>query len=225
MSSILYTRCRERPVPPKGIASTPAETLQALQPTGMDGGTIGPNSVLQTVAALKRRRPAGEVRDIVSAAGIPDRFPTGMIPEAWFIDLVAEMRARLPAVVCQEVLREAGYFTAKYVSERRIPTAVRWILALVPVRWGLPLLLKGCAAHAWTFAGSGEFRILGTPPRTLVLSAPPTCPPGRGQGFGGAYYEAAFEELLAIAASGVRIRELSCRSRGDAECRFSMDVH
>lgn len=185
---------------------------------------IGPNAVLQTLAALEQLEGADRRDTAVRRARIePDRL-TGMVPEAWFLALIRAVRDLLPPARADAVLRLAGALTADYVAENRIPRFFRRLLAALPARVGIPLLLTAFRRHAWTFAGSGRFSVEDGYPGTLILAHCPTCRLTTSDAPAGAYYEAAFEGLLHIVDSRVRVREFRCRSVGDPSCQFAVEL-
>ncbi len=184
---------------------------------------IGPNAVLQTLRALEEQAGAEAVRAACARAELPDPAPARMIPEAWFVRLVASVRHLLPAEQSDAVLARAGALTAEYVRANRIPSLVRGLLAALPASAGMPLLVRAFEKHAWTFAGSGRFQASLGPPITLTLEGCPTCRAEAGAASSrraGAYYEAAFEGLLHTADVRVRVREVACRVTGSPDCRF-----
>lgn len=186
---------------------------------------IGPNAVLQTLRALREREPPEVARLVAARAALPEPWPEGMIPEAWFIRLIQALRATLPAERAAAIFRQSGAYTAEYVSRHRIPALFRALLRLLPARLGIPLLLLAFRRHAWTFAGGGRFQAEGAFPGTIVLQGCPTCRAevtAASSGPAGAYYEAAFEGLLRLAARGVRVREVACHASHATPCRFQI---
>jgi divinyl protochlorophyllide a 8-vinyl-reductase len=186
---------------------------------------IGPNAVIQTLRALADLEGPGHRDAIVRQLSIEPMQLAGMVPESLFIALIRAVREQLPASRSDAVLRLAGSYTARYVAAHRIPKLFRGLLARLPTRLGIPLLLAAFRRHAWTFAGSGRFGVEGGYPGTLVLQHCPTCRHGRRHGPAGAYYEAAFEGLLHIVDPGIRVREVRCRSVGDPSCQFAIDAN
>ena len=148
-----------------------------------------------------------------------------MIPEVWFVQLVETMRQRLGATMAEAALRQAGAYTADYVAEHRIPSAFKALLAALPARWSVPLLLFAFRQHAWTFAGSSPFRVQTIDAQRqeyhLILDEAPTCR-RPCSAMGGAYYEAAFEGLLRLASSRIHVREVTCRRQGADACCFAV---
>jgi divinyl protochlorophyllide a 8-vinyl-reductase len=148
-----------------------------------------------------------------------------MIPEAWFVRLIKALRETVPPERAEAVLRRSGGYTADYVGQNRIPRPIRWVLKGLPRRLAVPILLQAFEKHAWTFAGAGRYAVEGPFPGAIVLDGCPTArpeaaPPPAGPAC--AYYEAAFQGLLALAAPGVRVIEINCQAAGEPRCRFQI---
>jgi divinyl protochlorophyllide a 8-vinyl-reductase len=187
---------------------------------------IGPNSLIQTWRALSELENPAVLQRVAEQAQLPDPLPGGMVPEAWFCRLIQALRHTLPPGRSEAVLRRSGSYTAAYVGRHRIPAPIRWVLAALPARLAIPLLLAAFRRHAWTFAGAGRFSVEGAFPGTLVLDGCPTCRDTAViEGAGGAYYEAAFEGLLSLAARRVRVREVACQGSQAPVCRFQISFH
>lgn len=192
--------------------------------SALEAARIGPNSVLQTKAALEALEGPECARAIAEAAGVPNPLPDGMIPEAWFIRLVHEVRARLPRERAEAVFNRSGRTTAEYVAKHRIPKAARLLFRVLPSRVGLPLLLAAIQRHAWTFAGAGEMQVVGPYPFSIELRGCPTCRTHTHATLSGGYYAAAFEGLLALVNPAIRVREQDCVARGALSCRFTIQM-
>ena len=181
---------------------------------------IGPNAVIQTLAALQVLVGEECRQTVARSAGLPDSEPGEMIPEASFVGLVAAVRDELGHERAAEVLSLSGKKTADYVAGNRIPGVFRGLLRLLPSRIAMPLLLGAFRRHAWTFSGRSDFLVSGDYPGSILLTDAPTC---RNTGAGartGGYYEAAFQGLLSLASPNVAVTEIECRSLGDSHCRF-----
>jgi divinyl protochlorophyllide a 8-vinyl-reductase len=186
---------------------------------------IGPNSLIQTLRALKELEGDEAAPLVMRRAGLAETWPAGMIPEEWFVRLVRALRETLPSARAEAVLRRSGTYTADYVGKNRIPAPVRVLLALLPRRLSVPVLLAAFRRHAWTFAGAGQFSVEGAFPGTILLAGCPTCRTGVETvvgGRAGAYYEAAFEGLLSLAAHHVHVREVACQASHEPVCRFQI---
>ncbi|MEL6761501.1 MAG: bacteriochlorophyll 4-vinyl reductase [Myxococcota bacterium] len=181
---------------------------------------IGPNSVLQTLEALRELEGDRQVQRMLARTGLPTPIPESMIPERWFLDLIAELRRDLPRHRVDAILSRSGSKTAAYVSTHRIPTAVRFLLRVLPTRIGLPMLLEAIRLHAWTFAGAGDVRIVERYPHVIEVHRCPTCRYGSASTPSGGYYAAAFEGLLRMVSAKIRVRERECVALGSSCCRF-----
>lgn len=142
---------------PEGPAAAVPETL------------IGPNAVLQMIAPLQARLGREAAASLLCRAGLSE-LPDGsaMIPEAQAACLHQRLRTECPETA-QAILREAGLGTGAYILAHRIPPPAQAVLRLLPARLAARVLARAIARHAWTFAGSGRFRIV---PRAEWASAP-----------------------------------------------------
>ena len=181
---------------------------------------IGPNAVIQTLAAVRAQEGPGLADRLAEAAELPEQDPVAMIPEAWFVRLIGALRRELPRERAEKILAQSGTGTARYVALNRIPALFRGLLRLLPARLAIPLLLAAFRRHAWTFAGQSGFEVEGSYPGTIVLDDAPTCRHGSHSTGACSYYEAAFEGLLSLASSQVRVTEVACRAQGAPACRF-----
>lgn len=197
------------------------ERARILSPAGPQ---IGPNAVLQTLAALEELEGPRTADRVRAAARLPTDWPERLIPEAWFLETIRATRAQLSAEAAEAILREAGDRTAAYVAAHRIPRPFRAVLGWLPARLAVPLLLKAFAKHAWTFAGRGRFAVEGVYPGVIRLEDCPTCRDPFATDYGGAYYEAAFAGLLRLAAPDVSVREIACLTQGAPACRFRIHL-
>ena len=185
---------------------------------------IGPNAVIQTLEALRALEGPGLADRLAEIADLPEREPATMVPEAWFVRLVAALRRELPAARAERVLAHSGAATARYVASNRIPSFLRALLRVLPARLAIPLLLAAFRRHAWTFAGQSRFEVHGRYPGSIVLDDAPTCRHGKHPDRSGSYYEAAFEGLLSLASPRVRVTEVDCRASGAPACRFLISL-
>ena len=110
---------------------------------------------------------------VIEALGGPERVeammaraglfgqPDGsrMIPEGDAARLHRQLRIEEPDLA-PRLSAEAGRRTADYILANRIPGPVRAVLKMLPAGPSARALSRAIARHAWTFAGSGEFRVL-----------------------------------------------------------------
>jgi divinyl protochlorophyllide a 8-vinyl-reductase len=118
---------------------------------------IGPNAVLQTVAAMEAGLGKAETRAILDDAQI-QALPSGedMIPEVHALRLHRWLALHQP-LGSFAIAEDAGSRTADYIIAHRIPKAAAWLLRRLPARIAAPLLMAAIRKHAWTFIGAGAF--------------------------------------------------------------------
>lgn len=192
------------------------------QPASDRTGRIGPNAILQILAAVRAREGEAAVTRLTRRAGLEDRLArpiVGLVP-------VAEVRALHIALLdlvglahAHTLVAEAGRRTASYLLGYRIPYLFRQLLRLVPTRCRSRLLLAAITRHAWTFTGGGLFRIEpGSPPRAVIEPCP-LCPEASRTGLGCVYYAATFEELLrTLVDPRIRVEPVACEAAGSRRC-------
>ena len=214
------------PTPGRSHSAAPWDPLLLSDPATP---RIGPNSIIQTLKAVEALEGPELSAKIEQEAGLTGLPRDGMIPEVWFVRLVDCVRRYVPRGRSELILARSGTLTAEYVREHRIPSAVRTLLARLPGRLAVPLLLRAIQKHAWTFAGSGRFWVERGYPPTLVLENNPCCRAPATSSFlrgasGGSYYAAAFEGLLKLAAPRTIVEEVACRVEGHPHCRFQVHM-
>lgn len=111
---------------------------------------IGPNTVIQTLAAVEELEGTPTRDRVARLAGLPAAEPAGMIAEATFLDLLSALRRELDAETAREVLVLSGEKTGDYVAANRIPGPFRSLLGWLPARISIPLLLAAFRHHART---------------------------------------------------------------------------
>ncbi|HMQ34967.1 MAG TPA: bacteriochlorophyll 4-vinyl reductase [Chloroflexaceae bacterium] len=188
---------------------------------------IGPNALIQTVAALEEERGPQETRRFLRRIGrgdLAERPPTHMVDELAFISLIGAIRADVGVAAAGRILARSGERTAAYVLANRIPAPARAVLPLLPRRLGLRLLLGAIGGHAWTFAGGGRFSYaVERGGATLRLGSCPEC---RGMAATEPicrYYEGCFQGLLRPLIDGrIVVREVACAAQGGDACVFEV---
>lgn len=118
---------------------------------------IGPNAVLQTVAAMEARLGRAETCAILDDAQIA-ALPSGeaMIPEVQVLRLHRWLALHEP-IGSFRIAEDAGARTADYIIAHRIPRLAIWLLRHLPAVVAAPLLMAAIRKHAWTFVGAGKF--------------------------------------------------------------------
>ena len=194
-----------------------------IAPRAGGTGLIGPNAILQLVPVIEL---AGgrELRDqIFAAAGVFD-MPSGdhMISEAPAARVHQALRAQVPDLAAA-LSWEAGKRTADYVLANRIPPFAQRLLKVLPWRMSAPLLARAIAKNAWTFAGSGTFRVV-TPYRFELADNPIVA--GEHSDTPLCYWHAAeFERLFqALVHPHMICRETHCTAQGADACVFELHL-
>ena len=185
-------------------------------------GRIGPNALLQLLPVLEAAIGPRLTVQLFAQAGV-DRVPVdAMIAEGPVAQVHQSVRARLPNRA-PALLREAGLRTGDYILAHRIPAAAQRVLRLLPRGLAARLLAQAIARNAWTFAGSGTFRILSRSPMVFgiadnpvvrgELAAQPICD----------WHVAVFERLFAeLVDPRVKVTETACCACGAPACRFEL---
>jgi divinyl protochlorophyllide a 8-vinyl-reductase len=141
---------------------------------------IGPNSIIQTVAALEAKFGKPKTETILKNIGqghYIGNLPTEMIEESKFHALVTGLQKEIGDTNTSSILQASGERTARYLLKVRIPGIFQKFLKLLPPRPAFKLFLFAISKNAWTFAGSGEFSYTMTrPPEITVKVTYPTHP-------------------------------------------------
>lgn len=184
-------------------------------------GLIGPNAILQLVPVIEL---AGgrELRDeIFAAAGVFD-MPTGdhMISEAPAARVHQALRAQVPDLAAA-LAWEAGKRTADYILANRIPKPVQWVLKALPWRISARVLATAIKKNAWTFAGSGTFRVVS--PFLFELAHNPIVAGEHSDTPLCHWHAAVFERLYQVLVHPHMIcRETHCMAQGSGACQFEL---
>lgn len=188
---------------------------------------IGPNAVTRMAEALRALHGETVAARIFGAAalgGMLSHPPADMIDERDVARLHRSAHAALGAVAAAAVARDAGARTAAYLLAHRIPRPVQWLLRHLPAPLAARVLVAAIVRHAWTFAGSGTFRVRWQ--RGGVLLAIAHCPLCREIAAGDPacdFYSATFERLFAeLVRAGATATEIACEACGGEACVFEV---
>jgi len=183
---------------------------------------IGPNAAIQLAAALGDIEGGDAARKVFGGAGLVrwlDDPPDEMIDQTVAARLHHEVRVSLPSDSAHAVLADAGRRTGAYILAHRIPKLAQTVLKVLPAGLALPLLLAAIKAHAWTFVGSGVFRVqmrrlhIEANPLAEARAATPQC----------VWHACVFETLIqALVAPEARVSEVACCSTGAPACVFEI---
>jgi len=179
---------------------------------------IGPNALLQLDPLLQAAGLAAPVYAAAGVAGMPDG--TEMIDERPVASVHRALRQLAPEAA-PALSWDAGMGTGRYILAHRIPRAAQTLLRILPWRLSAGLLAKAIAANAWTFAGSGKFKVkspycfeLENNPLVAGETSPiPICH----------WHCGVFTTLYAaLVHPGMRCTETACCAAGDRVCRFEL---
>jgi divinyl protochlorophyllide a 8-vinyl-reductase len=182
-----------------------------------DVARIGPNAILQLLPVLDAAIGAVPRQALFAAAGVAVPPPdAGMWPQAEVVRLHDHIARAVPDAPA--VLRAAGLATADYILAHRIPAPAKWLIRSLPSALGARILARAIAQHAWTFTGTGAFRVDGFGPLTVSITANPLAISPHCD-----WHAAVFQRLFsALVWSDVRVTESACCGAGHAACRFTI---
>ncbi|PPQ38219.1 divinyl protochlorophyllide a 8-vinyl-reductase [Rhodoblastus acidophilus] len=189
-------------------------------------GHIGPNAVIQLIAALKA---LGETEAMTRLFTEADRLawiespPSAMIPADEAARLHIGLRGVLPKERAEAALALAGRLTADYLLANRIPRPAQFILKILPAPLAARVLMRAISANAWTFAGSAGFSYaLGAGVEARIRDNP-LCEGLQADAPACVWHAAVFEGLFqALVSPKTRATETTCCANGDDCCRFQL---
>ena len=120
------------------------------------------------------------------------------------------------------LLSEAGLGTADYVIAHRIPKLAKLVLQLLPAKPAARLLASAISKNAWTFVGSGTFRVINR--WTFEIENNPLIAGEVSDEALCAWHVAVFERLYRrLVSDDCRCTETECAATGEADiCRFEI---
>ena len=208
------------------VATAPRVTPNASAHGRRAADHIGPNAILQVVAAMEARWGAAAAHALLAASTpyTAHTLPSAMVAEEEARALAAAVLGHAGEGEGTAVLREAGGRTGDYLLAHRIPRVAQWVIRRAPPRAGLWLLLRAMAANAWTFVGSGRFATtLRADGATLTVRDCAMCRYLAAAGPVCAFYAGTFARLVGTLVSPqVTVREVECAAAGGACCRFEV---
>lgn len=202
---------------------------------------IGPNAITRVAEALGADRAWG----VFERAGLLEYLrqpPTQLVDEQEVLTLHQALRAELGPVESSRIATMAGQKTAQYLLTHRIPSWAQQVLKALPAAWSARLFIRAITAHAWTFAGTGEFKghvmephnrtaldgldgATRTPRPQVVLRLMhnPLCRGVHSDLPRCDYFAAVFEVLFrTLVHPQCRVIEAACEACGDAACVFEV---
>jgi len=196
---------------------------EKLHPHMTAPAKIGPNSIIQTVAALEAKYGKAEADARLTVAGqgyLIGNLPSEMVEEDKFHTLVKSLDKELDAGVLAELLNESGQRTAAYLLKVRIPGFFQKLLKPLPPGLAFRLLFFAISKNAWTFAGSGDFSY--TTGKTPVITVKVTCP---ALPVVGNFYLGTFTKLLKeLVNPNTTIDSSITGESGNITCRYTCHI-
>lgn len=209
-----------------GPTSKPAAAVTRKWRTPRDArastGLIGPNAILQMLPVLDVYQGPKWRAHLIAEAGLKT-LPDGsrMIPEGDAARLHRHLRQAAPQDAADLAAR-AGVGTANYILAHRIPAPVQWLLRVLPEIPAADLLSRAIAKHAWTFAGSGAFRVID--PWTFEIRNNPLIAGETSCNCLCHWHAAVFSQLYhRLVTRDCTCSEVTCGAQGaDVPCRFEI---
>ncbi|SOB92956.1 bacteriochlorophyll 4-vinyl reductase [Rhodobacter maris] len=188
-----------------------------------DEPRIGPNAILQTIGVLDRHLGRAERDRIMKLAGVPvPPADSGMLPESQCFAVHQALRVD-QGEEAEGLLWLSGLATGDYILANRIPGFAKTLIKLLPPALGARLLAGAITKHAWTFVGSGQFRVEGFKPLTFRIDGNPLR--AESADHPSCHWHAAvFQRLFStLVWPDCTVEEISCASVGPGPCRFVLN--
>jgi divinyl protochlorophyllide a 8-vinyl-reductase len=185
---------------------------------------VGPNAIIQVLAAARALESEARVRQLFRAAGLEayvDEPPKAMVDEREVAALHRGLQSGLGAERAETIAWLAGWRTGDYILAHRIPRAAQRILYGLPASLASRVLLAAIARHAWTFAGSARVEIEpGRPALIRLYDGAIAADPAGGRTVC-AYYAAVFERLFTVLIDPrIEVVETECAASSVPACVF-----
>lgn len=167
----------------------------------MPDAQIGPNAIIQVVAAARDQLSDTQANMLLREAGLDHytaELPSKMIPEPEVASLHSALARAQSKEVALKIAADAGVRTADYLLANRIPVAAGLVLRCLPGRLSTRLLLLAISQHAWTFAGSGTFHSDSRKPVSISICDSPLFADRQAAPLADAYFRATFQRLFQV---------------------------
>ena len=186
----------------------------------MPDARIGPNAIIQIVAAARDQLSDTQANVLLREAGLDHyiaELPSTMIPEPEVAALHSALARTQTEEVALRIAVDAGVRTADYLLANRIPVAAGFVLRYLPGRLSTRFLMLAISKHAWTFAGSGTFHSDGSKPVSISISGSPLFADKQAAPLADAYFRATFQRLFQV------LVHRNCRCRDDRKTPVEPD--
>jgi len=187
---------------------------------------IGPNAIVQLAHALSAQHGQAVAATMLggSTSYTLATLPQAMVSETEVQAFVQHCMRELGHMPTLAALHEAGERTADYLMTHRIPRVAQLAMRMAPRSLALRMLLRAMTAHAWTFAGSGQFAAApNAHGATLHFAHCAMCRGLHAHAPVCAFYAGTFERLMRqLVHAGARVQETTCSAQGDGACTFEV---
>lgn len=184
---------------------------------------IGPMSILQLIPVIGEMLGNPASSRVLRAAGIT-QLPTAdrLCDEAPAAAVHQALRREFPEVADQ-ITRYAGERTGNWIIATRMPPVAATAMAHMPAWLASPVLCGLIDKHAWSFAGSGQFRVVSRHPVIFELENNPVVRGESAEHVVCSWHSAVFERLFrALVNPQMICVETRCSACGDGVCRFEI---
>lgn len=167
----------------------------------MPDAQIGPNAIIQVVAAARDQLSDTQANMLLREAGLDlytAELPSKMIPEPEVASLHSALTRTQSKEVALSIAADAGVRTADYLLANRIPTVAGFVLRCLPASLSARLLLAAISKHAWTFAGSGTFHFDSRKPVSISICDSPLFADKQAAPLADTYFRATFQRLFHV---------------------------
>jgi divinyl protochlorophyllide a 8-vinyl-reductase len=187
---------------------------------------IGPNAIVQLAHTLCAHHGRAVAAGLLgeSTSYTLEALPEAMVNEVEVQYFVQHCMASLGHMQGLAALHEAGARTATYLMAHRIPRMAQLAMRITPPRLALRMLLRAMQAHAWTFAGSGQFTVRQHQwGATLEFRHCAMCRGLTAHAPVCAFYAGTFQQLIRqLVQPTALVQEVRCCAMGHDCCRFEV---
>jgi divinyl protochlorophyllide a 8-vinyl-reductase len=129
------------------------------------------------------------------------------------------------SIGCVRAHAWAAEGTATYLLRHRIPRPFQRLELLIPAPLALRCLAFAIGRHAWTFVGTGDFRLVSGATPAFEVRHCPICRGRRTNLPCRDFYAGTFSgRVRALVDAEATVREVECEAMGQWRCRFEIDL-
>ncbi len=186
-------------------------------------GPIGPMSILHLLPVIGEVLGTHAGSHILRSAGVKRLPPEDRLCDEAPAAAVHQALRREYPEIADQITRHAGERTGNWIVASRMPPVASRTLAHMPGWLASPVLCSLIDRHAWSFAGSGRFRVVSRQPVVFELEDNPVIRGEKAAHPICSWHAAVFERLFrALVDPRMICIETHCSASGDSSCRFEM---